>query len=54
VFQVAPGTLPPDADPATASGVYRVFAVLTYATSRNAPTEITAFGEGPPFLIRSR
>jgi hypothetical protein len=53
VLRMAPGTLPSNADPATASGVYKVFAVLTYATSLNAPTEITAFSEGPHFLIRT-
>jgi hypothetical protein len=47
------GTLPSDAWPEENSGVYKVVAVLTYATSLKARTVLTAFATGPYFLIRT-
>lgn len=50
---VPQGALPSNANPALNSGVYKVVTVLTYETSLGAKTQLTAFSEGPHFMIRT-
>jgi hypothetical protein len=45
--------LPSNADPAAASGVYHPVVVLSYETNLGGKTQITGFGEGPTFMIRT-
>jgi hypothetical protein len=52
-IEVAAGTLPSNVDPTVASGVYKVVTVLTYETSLGVSTQLTAFSEGPLFMIRT-